>query len=180
MNKVLFIKSDHYCNVRVQKYIEVLKDFHVIFVGWEREPCEGFLKPNEIINLNHGGGFGFSTKLIFGYVKFLLRLFFFILTKEKISSHKIIAINFDVACVLYFASFFRRFHFIYEIHDTFSLSYNLPIIASKLIDFVDIKIRNNCCKVIHVDINRVSEKENNYIIIENSPLDYIQKKQINI
>lgn len=175
MNKIRIYKSDDLSNVRLQKYFHIFHDENLSFefVGWKRtEEAKHFEFSDRAKYLLSGGGYGKRKQLFFLYILFLFKLFFNLIKGGKKKNS--IVINFDVAVIFYLSSFITNSTYIYEIHDAFSLSYNLPKWLKKYINLIDKKIMQKADLVIHVDENRIVDKNHNNVIIYNSPLDYFE------
>lgn len=51
----------------------------------------------------------------------------------------------------------------------------MPSLVTKLVDNVEIKIRKRAFVTIHVDDNRLSNLDNNAIVIYNAPYDFLKE-----
>ena len=171
--KIKIIKADEPSNVRLRKYfIYFLKekiDFE--FVGWKRQKDGASEVRFPIIFLLRGGGYGSKTLFLL-YPLWMIKLFFYIVFHRNLGAYKLIAVNFDCAFPIYLASLIRRVNYIYEIHDDFALSYNFPTWLKSILIKIDKRIKAKAKNIIHVDINRKLDSDENVIIIENSPYDF--------
>ena len=172
-NSFLFIKGAEFCDVRMQKYLKYFKQNQIPYLcwGWLRKDTIKPLDSNNIYYLLKGGGYA-SNKLIVYYLVWMVVLFFRALFSRKIKSYNIVAVNFDSALPVFFASIIRRFSYSYEILDEFSLSYNFPAPIRFFTQKIDHLIMHHAKVVIHVDVNRITYKNCKYIVIENSPYDF--------
>lgn len=171
---ILYIKGDNANNVRLAKCLTFFKgkDIKTLFWGWNRMPNKSKTS-KDVKYLLTGGGYG-SKKLILYYSIWMMKLFFKILLLKKIKNYNVIAVNFDAALPVYLASKIRRNKYYYEIHDEFSLSYNLSGFWLNVIRGIDRRIMRNAETVIHVDENRVTYNQCKSIVIENSPIDFFK------
>lgn len=173
MKSILYIKGSPIDDVRLRKFISFLEDYTTIyFWGWNRLNVKQDINEN-IKYILTGGGYS-SFKLFFYYPLWVIKLFFKALFSREISKYSIICINFECGFPIYLVSKFRKLDFIYEIYDEFAISHNFPSFFRKIIVYLDSKIMNSAKYVIHVDKNRDRYKNNNTIIIENTPDDYFE------
>lgn len=178
MYKMYIFKSDDISNVRIQKYLKIFTKRRMVveFIGWKRtDDVKKFNYSEKATYLLSGGGYGNKSKLLFRYILFLFRLQKFIfINNKKLKKSNILVINFDVALIFYFSSFFNKMDYIYEVHDSFALSYSMPKPFQKFVLWIDKKIMAKAKYVIHVDENRIVNKEHNNLLIQNSPLDFFK------
>lgn len=180
MKDLLFIKGDNIQNVRLRKYIKYFseKRQNVHFWGWNRN---SYVEKMEYCNVQYllkGGGFG-SKILLLLYPVWMILLFFKVLFFRNLDRYNLIVINFDSALPVFLASYIRKINYIYEVHDEFAISYNFPLFVKKVIKRIDDRIMNCSDLVIHVDFNRINNESCKSIVIENSPFDYYENKEIN-
>lgn len=179
--KVVIVKGDTCTDhVRMKKFIKYFdkRNIDIIFFCWlrERERENEYTRENFILK---GGGYA-NNKLIFLYPIWVIKLFFELLFKVKNTSDSLIfTVDFDSAIAVYLFSFFKpKVKYIYDIHDDFSLRYNFLKIIKRTISWLDFKIKCRAFKVIHVDENRVRERDNNFEIIYNSQEDYYEGQEM--
>lgn len=178
MKSIVYIKGSSISDVRLQKFLGLfLKlDQELNFWGWSRD---GFKPQMEGVNAEYllsGGGFGKKPKLFFFYVIWTIKVFLRCL-RSDLREKVIIAIDFDSALPVYWASKFKNINYIYEVYDDFALRYKFPLSIKNYIHKLDTKIMKKSRCVIHVDENRVNYKDCNWIVIENTPADYFEGKQ---
>ncbi len=172
MKNILLIKASNIDDVRLQKYIKVLSDknYNLTFIGWERKKRV----ENDIgIEVKYLlTGFNSSKfQLLFGYVFWIFCVFFYLLFNYK--KYKIIySVDFESTFSVYVISKFFKIQYIYDIYDEFAIRYNFPSLIKKILQKLDFKIRDKSYRTVHVDKNRVSQNDTNYMIIENSPFDF--------
>ena len=180
MKKIVFVKACSINNTRLLKMAHFLSDhgFQNHFIGWDREN-ENELKSaffSKITYICKGGGFGDGkmSKLIFYYLIFQAKLFFYLFKIDRrLNDTVFFAVNFDVAIVVYFFSLFKpSIKYYYEIRDEFSKTYKVPSLILPLLNFLEKKIRKRAITTIHVDENRVDKADKNYLVINNSPFDF--------
>ncbi|TPE39983.1 glycosyltransferase family protein [Pontibacter mangrovi] len=175
-----FYKSDDVSNVRLQKYFRIFSDHRVPFrlYGWQRSEESLKFDFNESAHyLIRGGGYGNKKKLVMKYIGFTANLLLFIIKNyKKIQNIENIAVNFDTALVFFVTKPFTKVPYIYEVHDSFALSYSMPSFLKKILMKIDAHIMKNAKYVIHVDKNRILDHKHNNIIIYNSPQDYFSGK----
>lgn len=173
-------------SVRIQKFAKFFAQRNYVqrFIGWKRYRDKEYVD-DKFVSINYlvkGGGDG-NRILPFLYLLFMLKLFFVLLFNSKWTRDKIvIAINLETAFVVYLVSHFRRVYFIYDIWDELAISHTFPPIVVKFIKNLDNKVRKRSSLYIHVDDNRISEIDSsnkNYVIIYNSPYDYMDRNQSN-
>lgn len=174
--KILFVKGDSVDNVRLSKFLRFFhkRGISVSFWGWDRGGNN--TSSNDVDELHYllkGGGFG-GNKVASLYPLWMIRVFCHALFSKSIKDYNIIAVNFDAALPIYLASRIRGFSYIYEIRDEFSLSYNFGSLIKSIVRKLDHTLMKKSRFVIHVDANRVTYNDCEYIIIENSPEDYFQ------
>lgn len=174
--KITFVKGSHcYDHVRVLKFSNYFKSRGIDhgFVCWLRE--KSFKSPYDNENyIFSGGGVG-SSKLAFFYPLWMSKLFFHVLFNKYDKKNIFFVIDFDSALPVFLASFFNHdIKYIYDIHDDFSKRYKFPKLIKKTISSVDKYVRNSSLKTIHVDQSRVSNDDNNYLVIHNSPEDFFE------
>ncbi|HRP52333.1 MAG TPA: hypothetical protein PLI97_02365 [Fluviicola sp.] len=175
---VIFIKSDDISNVRIQKYFHVLSKKKVNFelIGWKRsDDIEKFNFKEKANYILKGGGYGNKKKLLFRYLIFQIKLISYLFKNRKyLKQNNVIAVNFDSALPLFLFKRILKIKYIYEIHDSFALSYRFPRIIKNMILKIDNAIMKNSEIVIHVDENRIVDINHNNLIIYNSPLDFFE------
>lgn len=171
----LFIKGSNFSDVRMQKYFAYFKckNIPAYFWGWDRDRTADDDKAPNVKHIFHGGGYG-TKKLPLLYCLWMVILFFRILFLKNIRNYNIVAVNFDAVIPICFASFFRRFSFVYELLDEFALSYNFPGPVKRFVRALDHLAMRRADFVIHVDANRVNYDKCKYIIIENAPFDFYE------
>ena len=106
-------------------------------------------------------------------------LCFRLLFLKNIRQYHIVAVNFDSALPVFFASRLRRFPYVYEVLDEFALSYNFPKPIKKIAQSLDHLAMRHAKFVIHVDTNRVNYDKCRSVIIENAPFDFYEGKEKN-
>lgn len=178
---ILFIFPSSVDAVRLQKFAQFFcqHNYTLEFIGWNRYPNKIYTdnKFSSIQFLIKGGGEG-TRILPLLYIWFITKLFFVLLFKKGLNDKILFAINFESAFVLWCISKFRPIRYVYDIWDELAISHKFPSWVKTCIRFFDKKIRKASCFYIHVDENRVSDIDSeNYIIIYNSPFDYIKNKQ---
>lgn len=173
--KVLIIHNDDTReHVRGRKFIAYFLsqgyDYHLYF--WRRITKPDVPDSRATVLLN-GGGYG-TSKLAFFYLIWVVKVFFHFAFKKTFKKEVFFVIDFDSALPIFFVSLFRRrVTYLYDIHDDFALRYNWGRFLKSLISSIDRQIKKRAFRVIHVDENRVRPEESNYIIIRNTPSDYI-------
>lgn len=179
MKPILYIKGSSITDVRLQKFITFFenKNQPIYFWGWDRKKENKIQKRNVSYLLKRGG---YNNKwLLLYYPIWMIIVFFKILFSRGPSNYNIIAINFECGLPVYLASKIRKYEYIYEIYDEFSLSHKFPIVLKKMLIKLDRSIMKNSEFVIHVDKNRLTFENCHNIIIENSPFDYYNEKPRN-
>ena len=173
MKPIIYIKGSDINDVRLQKFIHyfVKRGEYVSFWGWSRDGQKASVEGVNSCYLLTGGGYGKKSRLFFFYILWAIVVFFKCLI-TNLKGKIIIAIDFDSALPVYWASKFKKIEYLYEVYDDFALRYNFPSSVKKFVHKKDTKIMKNSKCVIHVDANRVSFKECKWIIIENTPNDY--------
>lgn len=173
---ITIIKGSHcYDHVRVTKFVDYFdtKGFSINFICWLRSKNNKDKSQKEKY-IFYGGGYG-SKFLVLFYPIWMLVLFFYLLFYKVKKDHYFFVIDFDSAFPMYLVSLLRNdFRYIYDIHDDFSKRYKIPNFLKKIIFFFDCKVRKKSYKVIHVDENRISAYDENYIVIYNSPKDFFK------
>ncbi|MBB1315836.1 hypothetical protein [Aliivibrio sp. SR45-2] len=176
--KITFLKgSNCYSHVRVSKFIRYCQErqWNIRAFCWLRNESVRDHEGRETYILQ-GGGFG-GRKLLFFYPLWMLMVFFKFLCYKQEKDEIIFAIDFDSAFPLYLAKKFNRsLRYIYDIHDEFAIRYRLPKIIKRFIRWLDRKTRSAAELTIHVDDIRVSEIDDEYIVIHNSPEDFYQER----
>ncbi len=178
MKPILYIKGSPTNDVRLRKFLNYFVNINVkvSFFGWDK------VGNNENIagvttNYLHRKVCKSKKQTIFNYVIWMIKLFVKLLFKKNLKQYNIIAINFDSCFPMFLVSKIRNINFYYEIYDEFALSYNFPSKIKSLIQKLDSKMIKRANKVIHVDSNRCNLKDNNSIIIENTPYDFLCGKE---
>jgi glycosyltransferase involved in cell wall biosynthesis len=173
MKPIIYIKGSEIEDVRLQKFLNffVEKRENVSFWGWSRLKKKMEMKGVNSICLLSGGGYGKRGKLFFYYILWLFVVFFKCL-RTNLKDKIIIAIDFDSALPVYWASKFKKIDYIYEVYDDFALRYRFPSFVKSFVHNKDVKIMRNAKCVIHVDSNRVIFKDCKWIVIENTPNDF--------
>ncbi len=180
MKPIIYVKGSEINDVRLQKFLKFFVDIKsdISFWGWSRlkdkKPMDG-VKTSYLLA---GGGYGKKWKLLFYYPLWVLVLFVKCL-RTNLKDRVIIAIDFDSALSVYFASKFKKINYLYEIYDDFALRYRFPTFLKKFVHKVDTKIMKKSRWVIHVDANRVLFKDCNWMVLENTPTDIFEAKQRN-
>jgi hypothetical protein len=171
MKPILYIKGSSEKDVRLQKFIKFFssKNIDVSFWGWNRNRTRS---DNSQINYILKGGGNGGKWLPFYYLLWMILLFLKLVFARKLSHYNIIAINFECGFPLFLVSKVRKFNFIYEVYDEFSISHNFPVWLKKYLVKVDHKIMKKAEFVIHVDNNRIRYNDCKSIVIENTPYDY--------
>ena len=180
MKEIVFLFPGNINSVRLQKFATYLSEngFVISYIGWNRYK-DNVLKDDKfksITYLLNGGGEG--TKILpFLYLWFIIKLFFNLLFKKKVSEKVWFAINFETAFVLWILSKFRHVKYIYDIWDEMAISHKFPNWLVSAIRAIDRKVRRCAEFYIHVDENRFSDLDSsNNIIIYNTPFDYYSEK----
>jgi glycosyltransferase involved in cell wall biosynthesis len=181
---LIIIKASDSFDTRTNKFVHVFKKYgySLEFVGIKRhkklEENKNYQNIKYLFNINQG--LPNKPKMILIYLFWIVYLFFHLFINGKYySKHPILVINFDSAISVYFYSLFFKCTYYYDIHDELALSHNFPKNIKKYLKIIDYKIRKRAKVVIHVDKNRISEIDsNNFIILENSPLDYFNNTYI--
>lgn len=165
--------SNCYGHVRVEKFIKYFEG-----IGARINPiC--WLRVRETANsketyLLTGGGHG-GKVLAFYYPLWILFLFFYFIRYKQTKNEVLLIVDFDSALPIYLASKFNSsLKYLYDIHDEFAIRYKMPQIMKHILRAIDKKIRNKACLTIHVDESRVSNIDDNYSIIYNSPEDFYE------
>ena len=173
MKPIIYVKGSDLNDVRLQKFIHyfVGRGEDVSFWGWSRDGQKASVDRVNISYLLTGGGYGKKSRLFFFYILWAIVVFFKCLI-TNLKGKIIIAIDFDSALPVYWASKFKKIDYIYEVYDDFALRYNFPSIVKRFVHKRDTKIMKRSKCVIHVDANRVTYKDCQWIIIENTPNDY--------
>lgn len=176
MKKIILIKASTSNDVRLSKYIYILRNnnFDISFLGWNRQYDKATSKQiskdiKETYLLN-----GWSKNpitLYLGYLLWMLKLTSFIVLRSK-KNTIYYAVDFECALPIYFASMFRSINYVYDIYDEFAIRYRFPIFLQKTIKHIDSNIRRKSLFFIHVDESRIDAKDRNYTIIPNIPFDY--------
>lgn len=177
MKPVIYVKGSGITDVRLQKFLHffVERGLNTTFWGWSRDGEKTGMEGVVSQYLLKGGGFGKKSQLFFYYILWAIVVFFKCL-QTKLKDKIVIAIDFDSALPVYWASKFKKISYIYEVYDDFALRYNFPEFVKNYIHKVDTKIMKKSKCVIHVDENRVSFKDCNWIVIENTPTDFFDGK----
>lgn len=172
MKSIIYIKGSEINDVRLQKFLSffVEEKKEIAFWGWSRLREKKTMKGVSASYLLSGGGYGKRGKLFFYYFLWFFVVFFKCI-RTNLKDKIIIAIDFDSALPVFLASKFKKINFIYEIYDDFALRYKFPSSIKKFVHKVDIKIMKKSYCVIHVDANRVTFKDCNWIVLENTPID---------
>lgn len=175
---LVFVVASSLKNTRLQKIAQYLYSKQTIrleILAWLRDRKD-LCDDNKFISINYlvkSGGYG-GTRLIFYYLVFIIKGFCE-LSKRSYKNKVFFAINFESGLILYLLSLFRQdVIYIYEIRDEFTKSHKMPSLVTKLVDNVEIKIRKRAFVTIHVDDNRLSNLDNNAIVIYNAPYDFFK------
>lgn len=175
---LVFVVASSLKNTRLQKIAQYLYSKQTIrleILAWLRDRKD-LCDDNKFISINYlvkSGGYG-GTRLIFYYLVFIIKGFCE-LSKRSYKNKVFFAINFESGLILYLLSLFRQdVRYIYEIRDEFTKSHKMPSLVTKLVDNVEIKIRKRAFVTIHVDDNRLSNLDNNAIVIYNAPYDFFK------
>lgn len=177
MKSIVYIKGSELTDVRLQKFLRffVERGDDLSFWGWSRDGKKAGMNNVKTKYLLTGGGFGKKSKLFFYYILWSIVVFFKCL-RSNLKDKIVIAIDFDSAFPVYWASKFKRINYIYEVYDDFALRYKFPSSVKNYIHKLDTKIMKKSSCVIHVDENRVKYKDCNWIVIENTPADFFDGK----
>jgi glycosyltransferase involved in cell wall biosynthesis len=166
--------------VRLNKLKEVLlsKQIKFFYLGWLRG--KKYKKKDIEYNAKHlwiGGGYA-NKALLLHYPLWIVSVFFnaLRLTKKDV----VYAVGFDVAFPVYLAAKIKRFKYIFDNPDNFSLTYNLKNKKKELIDKLEEIIAKNAVFHILPSEIRFPPKFGNEIYIPNFPLEseYIKAKKI--
>lgn len=173
MKPIIYVKGSDISDVRLQKFVRyfVGRNEDISFWGWSRDGQKLSVDGVKCRYLLTGGGYGKKSKLFFFYFLWVIVVFFKCL-KTNLKEKTVIAIDFDSALPVYLASKFKKIDYIYEVYDDFALRYNFPSIVKRFVHKRDTIIMKRSKCVIHVDSNRVTYKDCQWIIIENTPNDY--------
>ncbi len=175
MRRILIIHNDDTRqHVRGRKFISYFSengyDYHLYF--WKRIKGD-LISDKESTVLLVGGGYG-TTKLFGYYLRWVSKVFFHFLFKKLSEESVLFVIDFDSALPIFLVSIFRRrIVYIYDIHDDFALRYNWGRPIKFFISKIDSLVKRTAFKVIHVDENRVRQGDSNYLIIRNTPPDFL-------
>lgn len=178
MKQLIYIKgSDVNLDVRLVKFLKFFtkRCYDVKFWGWSRNGRFPKIEGVDCQYLLQGGGYGKKSKLFLFYFLWVFVVFIkclFSNLKDKI----IIAIDFDSALPVYWASKFKKITYLYEVYDDFALRYKFPSGIKKFIHRLDERVMHKSEYVIHVDENRVIYRDCKWIIIENTPNDIYDGK----
>lgn len=178
MKEIIYIKGSDINDVRLHKFLVFLRKQNVKlnFWGWSRTGESPVMDGVSSIFLQKGGGYGKKSQLFFYYILWVVRVFIKCLC-SNLTDKIIIAIDFDSALPVYWASRVKKIDYIYEVYDDFALRYRFPLFVKNVIHATDCKIMKNSKCVIHVDENRVHYKECNWLVIENTPNDIYNGKE---
>lgn len=177
MKSIVYVKGSEISDVRLQKFLKFFSENQndLCFWGWSRDGKKPSMNGVETHYLLTGGGYGKKSKLFFFYILWVLVVFFKCL-RTNLNDKVIIAIDFDSALPVYWASKFKKINYIYEVYDDFALRYNFPSFIKRYVHKKDTRIMKKSKCVIHVDENRVSYKDCKWIVIENTPADFFDEK----
>lgn len=173
MKSIIYIKGSEVEDVRLQKFLNyfIKKGENLSFWGWSRMKRKMEMAGVNTTCLLSGGGYGKRGKLFFYYFLWFFVVFFKCL-RTNLKDKIIIAIDFDSALPVYWASKLKKIDYIYEVYDDFSLRYRFPSFVKSFVHNKDVKIMRSAKCVIHVDSNRVLFKDCKWIVIENTPKDF--------
>lgn len=178
--KITFLKgSNCYKHVRVSKFIRYFQELQwsIRAFCWLRNESVRDHEDREIY-IFKGGGFG-GRKLLIFYPFWMLTVFFKFLFYKQEKDELLFAIDFDSAFPLYLAKKLNNsLRYIYDIHDEFAIRYRLPKILKQFIRWLDRKTRCAAELTIHVDDIRVSEIDDEYVVIHNSPEDFYEERTV--
>jgi len=183
MKKIIFISHGTVeGDVRLLKLSRYLskKGFRLSFLGWNRSGNETTQNSHfEKIEYVIEKGVGSKLQLVIFYFLFVLKSTLALnkrIKKEKKEKKDLriyYAINFLAGLSIYFNSLVHpEIVYIYDIYDEFGKSYKFPYLIKKIINKFEKRIRKKAYKIIHVEENRVSDEDTNFIIIRNSPFDF--------
>lgn len=181
-NSIIIVKnSDVFTHVRVRKFIKVFNDldFDLKYVLWDRDNS---LDKNENLKILHRGGGYSSSSLIGHYLLWMLKVFLYFF-RHRDSNNLIYVVDFDSAFPIYLAKLFNpKINYIYDIHDDFSLRYNFGHTFKNVVSYLDYKVKRKSYSFIHVDENRIREKDcrDKMLIIYNTPEDFYKEKKIEL
>lgn len=180
MKPIIYIKGSELRDVRLQKFLKFFKEENVdlSFWGWTRDGKKSKMHGVKEQYLMSGGGYGKKSKLFFFYIFWTIVVFIKCM-RTNLKDKIIIAIDFDSALPIFWASKFKRIDYIYEIYDDFALRYRFPNFIRNNVHKIDTKIMKGAKCVIHVDENRVLFKDCKWIVIENTPTDFFYGKERN-
>jgi hypothetical protein len=171
--------------VRLNKFKEVFSanktDF--IFWGWRRGNSQRESE-YKVKHLWVGGGFS-SKKLFLHYPVWIIMIF---INSFRISKNDIIyAVSLDVALPIYLGSFFKKYKYIFDNPDNFSLTYNLNGFPKYIIDKIEYLVAKRATYHIVPDKTRFTKNLKNLVVLPNFPLDseisrakqiYLQEKEL--
>ena len=180
MKSIIYLKGSEINDVRLQKFLRYFtkRKADVTFWGWSRLREKKEMDGVKSEYLLSGGGYGKRSKLFFYYFMWTFVVFWKCI-KTDLHDKILIAIDFDSALPVYWASKIKKIHYIYEVYDDFALRYKFPTVIKKAIHKLDTKVMRGSQSVIHVDANRVTYKDCKWIVIENSPIDIFSGKERN-
>ena len=154
--------------VRLSKWVAVLnkKKLTSIFIGWNREGKQK-LHSDSVKQLLSGGGRG-KSNLAFYYPLWVLKVFFYCVTKVH-SKDKVIAVSFESALPIYVASKFKKFQYIFDNADNFSLLYPLSGGITRILNWLEWKIAESSALHILPGKSRVIRPSSSDVIVSNTP-----------
>ncbi len=164
--------------VRLNKLKEVFDSNKIKFSfwGWWRSGDKS-KKDYPVKHLWSGGGFS-SKKLFLHYPIWILMVFIHSFKLKK--NDLIYAVSLDVALPIYLGSKIKKYSYIFDNPDNFSLTYNLKGLSKKIIDKFETTVAKNALYHILPNDKRFKEDHDNIVILPNFPLDSELKRAQNI
>ena len=126
MSKWIICSSAGYMEERVDvnKIYEVLHENNISFLYWGWLRGEEYIRkvPYPVRHLLSGGGYA-NKKLKLYYPLWIISVFLNALKLSK--DQRVFAVGFDVSLPIYLASKIKKFTYIFDNPDNFSMTYNL-------------------------------------------------------
>ncbi len=166
--------------VRLNKLKEVLlsNNYEFTFIGWLRgKKYKRDIKSYKYEHIWIGGGYA-NKLLILHYPMWIIKVFFKALQFKK--KDLVWAVGLDVAIPIYIASKIKKFDYVFDNPDNFSLTYNLKGNKKKIVDWIENKVAKNAKYHIIPSETRFPKKFGNELFIPNFPLEseYIKANKI--